>query len=140
MVDRIVWATIVLFLETLIVIGLYIAVYNVRRLRISFKKRLMTSLVVFQGIIFFVWMFPTVLRAWGFVFADPIRLFPALHFIIGITVAISAVILVIILHVYPDINIKKLRILRPLMIYTFIAWQINYLIGLYNYINGYILR
>lgn len=148
MVEDIVWASIVLGFETLIVISLIYAGVQARRLKIYRHKPLMITNYLVQLTIWILWMLPKFMRDETNIFLrfsailqlDPKMFWSVmLHIIIGSSVGILATFLVFVMVLFPEINVSKMKKLKPVMRLTIVLWILNYSLGVYNFINKYIL-
>lgn len=138
MVDDQAWGTIVLSLETLIVIGLTTAVVEARRLRISRHRLLIFSVYILQGLVLLSWMGPNFLDGYGFFNANRDQFWRVLlHASIGTIVALLATGLIIAMLIEPEIHVSKMKRGKPLMRTVYTLWVLNYLLGVYNFLYRY---
>lgn len=138
MVDDQTWGTIVLGLETLIVIALTFALTEARRLRVSRHRMLMISIYLLQGAILLSWMGPNFLESYSFFNANRDRFWRILlHASIGTTVALLATGIIIAMLIEPEIHVAKMKRGKPLMRTTYALWVLNYLLGAYNFFDRY---
>jgi hypothetical protein len=127
----------VLIFEAILIGSLLIGWYfGARRLNIDFHHWMVYGVTPVHAVIWFLWMFPAVLRSLPRALQDPIpRIFPIIHWTSGLIALILSISITIIFIFNRDIPLGLLRRIRPLMIVTIICWSIAFILGLYIFIN-----
>lgn len=138
MVDDQTWGTIVLGVETLIILTLTTAVIEARRLRIDRHRILIFSAYVVQGIVLLSWMLPNFLDGYSFFNSNRDQFWRILlHAGLGGIIALLATGMIIGMLLEPEIHVAKMKRGKPLMRTVYGLWFFNYLLGTYNFMLRY---
>lgn len=140
MVDKIIWASLVLFVEFCIIIIINIGRYNAQRLIIRKHVISMISAYFLQGIVISIWMAPKIINGWQYIISNLQKSWlSVLHIVIGSSVIIVSTTILLIITKNREINVRRLKRIKPLMLYVYYACTVNFILGCIIYTRKYLI-